>query len=796
MRKSWLLFLVAFIAVAALAEPAFAQATNPYNVSWAALNPGNDWAAQVIQSLFPVTGTTTSPGTSPGSETTVIQQLIGQLTGFVGAIACAFVVYTTVMNIHRAAESAQVLGQGQSWMFVVRVGLAGIMMFPLGGGFSAGQALVMQAALAGVGMAKAVYTNAIQAVGPDAVVIATPMIPGTQSIVAGIIDSELCMALVNQASGTGPGATDAQGNPVNPLIANPAPLTGQTNLNESYITYRYSLSAGNESGNPACGTVGLMGTKNGATTIAGVAVDMAAVQQAALTNVINSIRPQVTQVAANLWQNKTSSTSLAALQGIYTNGVQTYTANLTAAANSIGSTLNAAVTKNAAAERNGTSDLLQSEVQQSTLGWTAAGAYYLAIAKLNATTLSLLNATPVTASPNYDGIPYGLSMDLAPLETSATQFMTTLDATVQSSDATRTPNGMPYTLADAKSNAQGPNVLDQLFNKLNLTNAAFQTIAGYLLPQTQIWTDPFGGLMAMGQKLMNMSLAAMGMAGLLASATTSTGAAIWEFFTGNIGGAAATVAGHAIMSFFGAPIFAALLALLIPGIIIAYVLPMIPYVIWMAGVAGWIILVCEAMVAVPLWMLAHMTVGGDGLHGRAVEGWSLLFNVVFRPTLMVIGLFMGYFVFDCMSWLIRESFGIAVGFVLQNGWLVTNFIGLVVLLSIFVMTHVVAALMSFRMVTLLPHHLPRLIGFTSANRVDMDAFQQQAAWGIGGSVARTSGKAIQGGSDQFVDQMKSLSQGPAGYISGPRSGSSGAEESGMDSTLQATTDSEPREDEV
>jgi conjugal transfer/type IV secretion protein DotA/TraY len=788
MRNSWLLFGVASLAVAALAEPAFAQAANPYDVSWSALTPGNDWAAQVIQSLFPVTGTTASPGTSPGQETTVIQSIIGQFTGFVGAIACAFIAYTTIMHIHRAAESGRVLGQGQSWMFVVRVGFAGIMMFPLGGGFSAGQALVMQAAMTGVGMAKAVYTNAIQAVGPDAAVIATPMIPGTQSIVSGLIASELCMALVNQAGNSGGSQ---------PLIPNPVAMTGQTNpgvpgLNSSYISYRYSLSQGNESGNPACGTVSLTGSMGGAQQIAGVSVDMAAIQQAALTNVINTIRQQVAPVAQKLWQTKTAA-SLAPLQGIYTNAVQVYTQNLTAAATAIASQLNSAVAANAAAARNGQTDLLTNEVQQSTLGWTAAGAYYLEIAKLNASTLSLLNATPITTSPTYDGIPYGLGMDLAPLETAATQFMTTLDATVQSSDATRTPNGTPYTLADAKSDAQGPNVLDQLFNKLNLTNAAFQTIAGYLLPQAQIWTDPFGGLMSMGQKLMNMIMAAMGVAGLLASATTSTGAAVWEFFTGNWGGAAATIGGHAIMSFFGTPIFAALLSLLIPGIIIAYVLPMIPYVIWMAGVAGWIILVCEAMIAVPLWMLAHMTVGGDGLHGRAVEGWSLLFNVVFRPTLMVIGLFMGYFVFDCMSWLIRESFGIAVGFVLQNGWIVTNFIGLVVLLSIFVMTHVVAALMSFRMVTLLPHHLPRLIGFTSANRVDMDAFQQRAAWGVGEQVAGSSAAAIQAGSGRFAGGMKALRSGPSGLISGPSAESSAKSTEGMDSTLRATSADAPEE---
>lgn len=212
---------------------------------------------------------------------------------------------------------------------------------------------------------------------------------------------------------------------------------------------------------------------------------------------------------------------------------------------------------------------------------------------------------------------------------------------------------------------------------------------------------------------------------------------------------------------------------------------MIPWVMWMAGVAGWIILVCEAMIAVPLWMLAHMTFGGDGLHGRGIEGWGLLFNVVFRPTLMVIGLFLGYFVFDCMSWLIRETFGIAAGFTLQNGWIVTNFIGLGVLLTIFVMMHVVAALMSFRMVALLPHHLPRLIGFTAANRVDMDDFQQRAAWGPGGTIAGFSQRAIKDGATQSAGSPASLPRGAGRYISGPKEGS--GENEGMDSTLNASS---------
>jgi hypothetical protein len=162
---------------------------------------------------------------------------------------------------------------------------------------------------------------------------------------------------------------------------------------------------------------------------------------------------------------------------------------------------------------------------------------------------------------------------------------------------------------------------------------------------------------------------------------------------------------------------------------------------------------------------------------------------------MVIGLFLGYFVFDCMSWLIRESFGIAAGFVLANGWLVSNFIGLGVLLSIFVMTHVVAALMSFRMVALLPHHLPRLIGFTAANRVDMDDFQQRAAWAPGGQLAGAGATAIQAGAARFSGSMKELQSGPAGLISGPSgsSASEGGAREGMDSTLRATSGSPPEQ---
>jgi len=47
MRILWIISLP--LLLLAIAGPALAQTTNPYDVSWSALDPGNDWAAQVLR---------------------------------------------------------------------------------------------------------------------------------------------------------------------------------------------------------------------------------------------------------------------------------------------------------------------------------------------------------------------------------------------------------------------------------------------------------------------------------------------------------------------------------------------------------------------------------------------------------------------------------------------------------------------------------------------------------------------------------------------------------------------------
>jgi conjugal transfer/type IV secretion protein DotA/TraY len=782
MRRFWPLTLSLVLVL--LAVPAMAQTpSSGMNINWSALDPGDDWAAQIIKAVFPVSGSSTSLG----ATSSVIGLLVSQVTGFVAAIAMAWLCYATLMQIHRGAETARLLSSNMTSMFIVRLGFAAVMMYPLSSGFSAGQSAVVQAAMWGVGMARSLYNNAVKAVGPDAMVIDPPMIPGTRSVVSALIQDELCRSLVNVISGN------------SNLVPAPNPVTVTMPDGGQIQTWSYSMSAGNETGTPVCGSLTLRNTSSGAQSVAGVTVDKAALLSNAITTVLNNdIRSQVQQVAQNYFNTRKAS-SLQPLMGILSTATADYTQKLTQVATDAASSLRSAM-QDATQARNGNVGLSTGQTQLSALGWASAGAYYLEFARLNGVTLSLISSTPEINLPSYQGLGRSLSTDMAPFVQSSQAFMTRLQSYVTTTDGLSPPGGNAELFSGAVPGEDGADVLERLYRKIGISDWMLQKITSYMLPSSSMWIDPFGSLMKLGNFLINVALVTLGGAALLASSTSSTALTAWQVLTLQWGGAAATVVAHDLVNFLATPIFLGAAGLLIPGLTIAFVLPMVPFAMWFAGVMGWIILVCEAVIAVPLWMLAHMTFQGEGLHGRGAEGYSLLFNVIFRPALMVVGLFLGYFIFASGSWLIRQGFGIAAGFTLSNGGLLTNVLGVVVMVSIFVMMHVALAIMSFRMISLLPHHLPKLIGFGSANRVDMDRYSQDAAMvGVAGTLnavhrglvsAANSAEGQQERLSSPVTQSAAL-LAPARSRPGVR-GTAG----GVDSTVRAASDTSPPREEA
>lgn len=781
MRRSWTLSLaLMLICVAGAAQ---AAPGNAYQTTWSALSPGNDWAAQVLRSLFPISSTPGLPGI--GAAATVVGKMVGQLTGYIMALAIVFVAYSTIIQIHRAAETGRVLSSSTSSWAPVRLVLALAMMFPLPSGFSSGQAAVMQVAMWGIGMGRAVYTNAIKAIGPDAVPIAQPMIPGTKRIVAGLMQNELCRALINVASNN-PNLVPAP-QPVRSSIGGNSGFTGD------YVSWIYSMSTGDDIGSPVCGTVTLHQSNPNATNYGGVSLDMTARQQNALTRVIqNSIRPDAQNVAQQFWTSRQAS-ALNPLMNTMTTATADYTNALTTAATAATQALRSAMATSDDA-RKGALGITANQQKMEDLGWTSAGAYYVEIARLNGQTLSLLSAVPNVGAPSYQGLGPSLGSDLAPLVQSALAFQTKLDNYVQTADATDAAGGNSELFSGATPGGDGASTIEQVSRSLRLNERVLNAITTAMSPSTgNGWIDPFGALINLGQTLTLIAISALGLAAVLASTTATAGVAVWNVLTLNWAAAGAAVSGHLVMSFLGTPIFYGLMCMLVPGLLIAYVLPMIPFAMWIAGVAGWLILVCEAVIAVPLWMFAHLTFQGEGLHGRGIEGYSLLFNVLFRPVLMLFGLFLGYFVFSAMSWLMMQGFGIAAGFALSNGWFVTNMLGVIVLVCMFVLMHITLALVSFRLISVVPHQVVKLIGVQPANRVDMDQFGKDVGMiGTAGAM-----RSIQGGANAALTSAKragemqqlKLADGTGG--SGPKGGNGSRGAGGNDTTLAAAADMAP-----
>lgn len=748
-----------------MAGPALAQAAGGtgVDVSWSALDPGDDWAATIIRAVFPVYGPSGSEGT--GNAATVIGEIVRYLTGFVMAITCFFVAYTMIMQMVRGAETAKIFGSGMTSLVPVRIGVAAIFMFPLASGFSTGQAAVVQVSMWGIGMAKMVYERAVTAIGADARVIADPVIPGTRTIVSGLIRNEMCRALVNVVAN-------------NPnLVPAPAAVTARAG-SDTVQTWTYRLAAGNETGAPVCGAVTLR-ISGGNDTIAGVAINQSATQRDILTSILSgTIRPAAQQVAQQLYDNRRAS-DLEPLTNVMIQATADYTSRLTNAASDAMSRLRGSL----ANARNGAPDAATTRLLA--LGWSSAGAYYLEFSRLNGATLSLMSSVPSVTRPSAMGLGPSLTNDLVPLMESLDAFMERLEAYVATVDQLNMPTGGNTLFAGASAAEDGAGLLERLLRRMNLGEAFLVRAASYLaMPGISVWTDPFGSLMQLGHYMISAALAAIGAASVGIGASAGAASAAGSNFITGLFVSWAPAAMAKSLEFLSPMIYALVSGLLIPGLTIAFVLPMIPWLIWIAGVGGWLILVCEAVIAVPLWMLAHMTARGEGLHGRAVEGYSLLFNVLFRPVLMLLGLFLAYFIFASMSWLLRQSFSIAAGFVIGNGWVVTNMLGMIVLLSIFVLAHVILALTSFRMISLVPHHLPRMIGFLPANRVDMDGFARDVGMVGAKDALDRIGSAVNSGAEASRRSLPSSRPRP-------RHSDDEGGRGGMDSTLRAATDTSP-----
>jgi len=170
---------------------------------------------------------------------------------------------------------------------------------------------------------------------------------------------------------------------------------------------------------------------------------------------------------------------------------------------------------------------------------------------------------------------------------------------------------------------------------------------------------------------------------------------------------------------------------------VAWVVPAMPFLIWIAAIVGWIVITLEAIVAAPIWLVGHAMPEGEGFagqHGRM--GYMLLLSTLLRPSLLVISMFLSILILQATGSLIGPLFSPFV-----NSMVTLGSIGIVGSIFIFVFLAGTVALLTwktFDLVTAVPDRIIRWIG------------QQIAP--LGNEAAQAQGRDVIGLSTQTAHQ--------------------------------------------
>jgi conjugal transfer/type IV secretion protein DotA/TraY len=449
------------------------------------------------------------------------------------------------------------------------------------------------------------------------------------------------------------------------------------------------------------------------------------------------------------------SSTLPVLAGIVQTYNQDLTSGVTAAVTAATPAINDALVDDAAA-----------------LGWLSAGSMYMTIARLQSTISEALMYAPTVVGPNMDqlfagtmGVPvsasqYGMTFDSqarapptenqwqAPYEKRLIGIVGTASNLITNQGTTPTT----FTLESGQIAASnGPEaatggllgIVDKIFAAVQTSGVVSPAVATGELP----WIGnvvPTGGfpisdLAVLGANLMKM------------------GAALY------VAGAAGGIfsSGVSMIAFaFGTMLFA-------PGIALAYVLPLLPFIHFLFAVFGWLLALVEAVIEIPIFALAHLDPEGEGVFPQVTRsGYMLLLQLILRPLLICIGLIISILLMNGMVDFLNLVFNATV-FGVQT----TSKVGIfseVIYTVIYAGTAYSICNACFKAVDYVPNHALRWIGASG----DTHDSSQHAGYATAAAMGTAS--AAQTMAQVGPQLSASLQRGVAGAAAGGAGGLTGA----------------------
>lgn len=193
------------------------------------------------------------------------------------------------------------------------------------------------------------------------------------------------------------------------------------------------------------------------------------------------------------------------------------------------------------------------------------------------------------------------------------------------------------------------------------------------------------------------------------------------------------------------------------GLILSFLLPLFPFIYLFFAAVSWIMEIFEAIVAMPLWALAHLRIDGEGMPGQAaINGYFLLLAILLRPGLIVVGMVGGALIFSASIYMLQTLFRDVI--MIQTGGSAT---GLEILIYAIVFAYLcyTAGITSFKLVDQVPNQILRWIG------AGVSTFSEGREDPIGGNnqMALAAAGVISG---QAVGAMSEIASSPGQALQG------------------------------
>ncbi len=585
------------------------------------------------------------------------ETLIGTVSSVINLVALTAAVFAMLLTfftgLAQSAHEGKVLGQRYSSLWVPLRAVLGLgFLTPLPGGYSMLQAIVLWIASLGSGFADQAANGGVVYMARDTApaVIMSNATSGRSTLNA-LFAAALCAARTNQVAAEareqGASSLGVRTNllPVSRVMVYPSAVTntgGGSGNDPPTMVLRGGVSYdgvdGLASSKGVCGVVTIERNLSLRGTLNAPIMASFGEQVTNLHRLANTLDGFAAEVVAGTLSMSEVRRRLLAFEGEFARDesrrVQSYAAQ-------------------AGAQLQAAKGLALRESTDG--GWLNLGAYYMKLSRSIDAAQSNASADVNALEARVDQMPAALREDLAPYRTFA-------QSVLRSSNATGAVNPADAA-AGVSAVGAGENASPGLWDKFTLGVSAMSE-------SPEISTDIVlasikMAFTLMGQKLFQIfdemdfsagkdpifAMSSAAHAGLLGLELVAVAPLALAIITGGsvIGiGAAMTILSLLIPTLFaiGAPLM-----------MLAYYLPMIPYIYWTFGVLAWVLMMIEAVAIAPLWAAAHVMPEGEGLAGQhAKQGWMLMISLLVRPILMVMGFYAAVLVMRFMSLFIGMTF--------------------------------------------------------------------------------------------------------------------------------------------